>query len=439
MVNATSSDIGKETGVSQGTQGQSGYRWLVLVMLASLSLITYMDRTNISIAAPMMMKEFGFTKTQMGIVFSAFAWAYSLGQFPAGWLSGKIGPRKLLALIALFWSFMTMATAHAWGFISLVAIRFIFGMGESGCFPGGHQAMQYWYRKSERGTANGVFHGAGQFATSIVPLLAVALMAAWGWRSIFYAFGLVGVVWSIIWWLMYRDQPEQSKHVNAAEAEYIRAGIGVIEAKKKVQIPWGLILSCRTTWLMGAVYAAFVYSQNFFLYWMPTYLVEFRHFSLKNMGRLATLPLFAGCVGVLLGGILTDYLAKKTGNLKWSRRGVCIAGLLGAAIFIIPAALTSNHVLVVICLTFANFFTQMVNAPSCAVSLDIAGGYAGIVFSLMNMIAQAVGATSMIVFGALVQRGYWLAPFLIIAAILTGAALLWAFAINPERSVLERS
>ena len=182
-----------------------------------------------------------------------------------------------------------------------------------------------------------------------------------------------------------------------------------------------------------------VYSQNFFLYWMPTYLIEFRHFSLKNMGHLAPLPLFAGAVGVLFGGIITDYLAKKTGNHKWSRRGVCIAGLLGAAISIIPAALTSNHLLVLIYLTIANFFTQMVNAPSCAASLDIAGGYAGIVYAVMNMIAQGAGAMSMIIFGVLAQRGYWLAPFFITAAILTGAALLWMFAINTERTVLQRS
>jgi sugar phosphate permease len=439
MDDATATDVGRMPGVSIETQRRTGYRWLVLVMLALISLITLMDRTNISIAAPMMMKEFGFTKTQMGFVFGAFAWAYSLGQFPAGWLSGKFGPRKLLAFVALFWSLMTIATAHAWGLVSLVVIRFVFGLGESGCMPSGHQAMQYWYLKSERGLANGVFHGAGQFATSVVPLVAVAMMTAWGWRSIFYGFGLVGVVWSVAWWFMYRDHPEQSKHVNAAEAEYIRAGIGVVEAQKKVEIPWGLILGCPTTWLMGVVYAAFVYSQNFFLYWMPTYLMEFRHFSLKHMGNLAPLPLFAGCVGVMVGGILSDYLAKKTGNLKWSRRGVCIAGLLGAAISIIPAALASSHVVVVICLIIANFFTQMVNAPSCAVSLDIAGGYAGIVYSVMNMIAQTAGAASMIIFGALAQRGYWIAPFYIIAAILTGAALLWAFAINPERSVLERA
>ena len=131
--------------------------------------------------------------------------------------------------------------------------------------------------------------------------------------------------------------------------------------------------------------------------------MEFRHFSLKNMGRLAPLPLFAGSVGVIVGGVLTDYLAKETGNRKWSRRGICIAGLLGAAISIVPAALASNHVLVVICLTIANFFTQMVNAASCAASLDIAGGYAGIVFAVMNMIAQGAGATLMIIFGSLLS------------------------------------
>jgi MFS family permease len=421
--------------VDLGTR--TGYRWVVLTMLALMALITFLDRTNISIAAPRMAKEFGLTKVQMGLVFSVFAWAYAAAQLPSGWISDKLGPRKTLTIVVLFWSMMTMATAHAWGFISLLVIRFIFGLGEAASWPAGTQAMQFWFHKSERGLANGVTHSCGQFATSAVPLVAVALMSAWGWRSIFHVFGTVGILWSIVFWFTYRDHPEEHKRVNAAEAAYIRDGLPA--QKQKPVIPWKLILGCPTTWILGIAWSAYTYSLYFFWYWLPTYLLEFRHFSLKNMGYLAPLPLLGGSVGVVIGGIITDYALRKTGNLKWSRRGVAIAAMVGAAIAIVPAALLTNPVSVIICLVLCNFFVSLCSAPSWATSMDIAGGYAGTVSSVMNMIGQFAGSLSAIIFGALAQRGFWVAPFFIMAGVLLGVALLWLFAINPERSVLERS
>ncbi|MGA2963406.1 MAG: MFS transporter [Candidatus Korobacteraceae bacterium] len=437
---ASSTDVG--TAASRGVQGQkrTSYRWAVLFMIAMMALITFMDRTNISIAAPRMSKDFGLSKTQMGFVFSAFAWAYALGQLPGGWITDKLGSRKVLTLVVLFWSMMTMATAHALGFISLVVIRFIFGLGEAASWPAGTQAMQYWYPKSERGLVNGVTHSCGQFATSIVPLLGVAIMTAWGWRSIFHIFGTIGIVWAIGWWMMYRERPEQHKRVNAAEAAYIRDGAAIGgPVKKKVDIPWKLILTCPATWILGFAWSAYTYTAYFFWYWLPTYLLEFRHISLKNMGYLAPLPLFAGAVGVVAGGIITDYAYKKTGNLKWSRRGICIVAMVGSALFAIPAGTMSKAVPVVICLILCNFFVSLCSAATWAVSIDIAGGYAGSVSAIMNMIAQLVGSLSAIVFGVLVQRGYWVAPFYLTSAVTITSALLWAFAINPERSVLERS
>lgn len=419
-------------------QQRSGYRWWILMMIALMALITFMDRTNISIAAPKMMVEFGLSKVQMGFVFSAFAWAYALGQLPGGWITDKLGPRKILAVVVLFWSLMTMATAHALGFISLLVIRFIFGLGEAASWPASTQAMQFWYPKSERGIVNGVTHSCGQFATSLVPLVAVALMTAWGWRSIFHVFGVAGLLWAWAWWVMYRDHPEEHKRVNPAEAAYIRGGLPSTVGAKKKDIPWGLILGCPTTWILGFAWSAYTYSLYFFWYWMPTYLLEFRHMNLKTMGFLAPLPLLGGSVGVVVGGIVTDYLLKKTGNLRWSRRGVCISAMVFSAMCIVPAALFANPVAVIVSLVLCNFFVSLSSAPTWAVSLDIAGGYAGTVSAVMNMIAQLAGSVSAIVFGALVQKGHWIAPFFVMAAVLIGSALLWAFFIDPERSVLER-
>jgi sugar phosphate permease len=450
----SSTDVGSTVSSDVQDQKRTSYRWAVLFMIAMMALITFMDRTNISIAAPRMSKDFGLSKTQMGFVFSAFAWAYALGQLPGGWITDKLGSRKVLTIVVLFWSVMTMATAHALGFISLVVIRFIFGMGEAASWPAGTQAMQFWYPKSERGLVNGVTHSCGQFATSIVPLLGVAIMTAWGWRSIFHIFGTIGIVWAIGWWVMYRERPEQHKRVNAAEAAYIRdgaptttpatakaavAGDPGAQAKKKADIPWKLILTCPATYILGIAWSAYTYTAYFFWYWMPTYLLEFRHISLKNMGYLAPLPLFAGAVGVVVGGIITDYAYKKTGNLKWSRRGICIVAMLGSALFAIPAGTMDKAVPVVICLILCNFFVSLCSAATWAVSIDIAGGYAGSVSAIMNMIAQLAGSLSAIIFGMLVQRGYWVAPFYLTSAVTITSALLWAFAINPERTVLERN
>lgn len=423
-------DLGKRT----------GYRWAVLAMIALMALITFMDRTNISIAAPAISKEFGLTKTQMGFVFSAFAWAYAGAHLPGGWISDKFGPRKVLAIVVLFWSIMTMMTAHAWGFVSLVVIRFIFGLGEASSWPAGTQAMQFWFPKSERGLVNGVTHSCGNFATSVVPLVSVALMTAFGWRSIFHVFGVFGIVWSVVWWFMYRDRPEHHKRVNVAEADYIRGGAAAASGeKKKVEIPWKLILGSPSTWLLGFAWSAYTYTLYFSYYWLPTYLMEFRHISLKAMGLLAPLPLFAGALGVMVGGLITDFAYRKTGNLKWSRRGVCIGATLSAAIMIIPAAVLSNPVPVILCLTLANFLISLSSAPTWAVSMDIAGGFAGTVSAVMNMIGQFAGSLSAIVFGVLTQHGYWVAPFYVTAGIMISATILWAFVINPERTVLDRS
>jgi MFS family permease len=158
-------------------------------------MITYMDRTGISIAAPAMEREFGLSKTAIGVVFSVFLWAYAIGQIPGGWLADRFGPRLVLLIIVPFWSLMTAMTAVASGLTSLIGIRFVFGLAESGAFPTATRAMQLWFPKAERGIVHGVTHSFSRFAVAIVPFLAVSIMVTLGWRWIFYLFGAAGLLW----------------------------------------------------------------------------------------------------------------------------------------------------------------------------------------------------------------------------------------------------
>ena len=382
---------------------RSKYRWTILMMLGLMALITFIDRTNISVAAPEIAKEFGFTKTQLGWIFSTFGFAYALGQIPGGWFSDRYGARRVLAIVVAFWSLMTMMTAHAVGFISMLVIRFVFGLGEAAAWPAATRAMQYWFPKSERGMANGITHSCGQFATTAVPLVAVAIMAAWGWRSVFYIFGAVGIFWAIAWYWLDRDLPADHPSVNAAELAYIQdemAPTSQTPAAVEKTVPWKLILTSKNMWFIAAAYSGFGYGSYFFWYWMPTYLMEVHHFSLKGMGLLAPLPLFAGAIGVITGGFVTD---------------------------------------LVILLSLCNFLIFMSLAPSWAASMDVAGGFSGSVSSVMNMVGQAAGSVSAIIFGALVDHVSWMAPFYVISGVMLGSALLWAFFIDPERLVTERS
>ena len=188
-------------------------------------MVTYMDRANISVTAPAMQGELGLSKTEMGLVFSAFVWAYAVGQIPGGWLADRFGPRRVLLMILPFWSFMTASTAWATGALSLFAIRFVFGLGEAGAFPTATRAMQLWFPKSERGFIQGVTHCFSRLAVTITPFLSVVIMSALGWRWVFYLFALVGLLWAAAFYLRYHNRPEGDQAVNDAELAYIRGRV----------------------------------------------------------------------------------------------------------------------------------------------------------------------------------------------------------------------
>lgn len=423
---------------------KSNMRWVILFMICLMYLITYMDRTNISVVAPRLQEDFGFNAVSMGLIFSAFTWAYALGQVPGGWLGDRFGPRGILSSIVAYWSFMTFATAHAVGFLSLWVIRFLFGLGEAGAFPTATRAMVLWFNKSERGFVQGITHSFSRLGAAIVPPIAVAIMVAWGWKAVFYVFGSVGLIWAILFFLIYRNIPEEHRWVNKAELSHIR-GLDesgnipkTIDIKKKPKVPWRILFSSPNMWYIMAAYFCYNYCLYFFLTWLPSYLVGHQGFSIVKMGLFASLPLFAGVIGDTVGGVISDRVLAKTKNIKLARKVVAISGMIGAALFLIPVTLTSNPYVAVYCLSASMFFLECVIGPSWAVPMDVAGEYSGTVSGMMNMAGNIGGALSPIVFGALVQAGMWNMPFYVEIGLLAIGSLVWLFLLNPEKSVVKK-
>jgi D-galactonate transporter len=417
-------------------------RWWVLLLMCLMYLITYLDRVNISTAAPVIRKEFGFDAITMGAIFSAFAWSYALFQVPGGWINDRFGPRNVLTVIVAYWSAMTAATAMATGFVSFVVIRFLFGIGEAGAFPGATRAMQLWYPREERGFCQGITHSASRLGAAIAPPIVVTVITLFGWKEVFYVCGAVGIFWSLAWWLYYRDMPEEHGSVNEAELKHIRGvdargQINQANVEKKASVPWSVLLKHPNMWAIMLAYFTYVYCLWIFLTWLPSYLVDYRGFTLLKVGFLGSLPLWAGVIGDTVGGLATDWLLKKTGRTNFSRRIVAIVGMLGTCVFIIPAALTASAYIALACLTVAMFFLECTIGPAWAVPMDVGGKYSGTVSGMMNMSGNIGGALSPLVFGALVQYGNWQAPFIVAACLLIAGAGIWAFWLDPQRSVVE--
>ncbi|HEV2397435.1 MAG TPA: MFS transporter [Candidatus Sulfotelmatobacter sp.] len=417
-------------------------RWLILLLIGIMYMITYMDRTGISIAAPSIAREFGFSQTAIGIVFSVFLWAYALGQVPAGWFADRFGARLTLLILVPLWSLMTAITSLATGILSLIVIRFVFGLAEAGAFPAATRGMQLWFPPSERGIVHGVSHSFSRFAVAIVPFAAVSIMTALGWRWIFYLFGAMGLFWSFLFFWLYRDLPEKHPGVNQMEIAYIRernfdaTPVATI-ALKRPKEPWKRIFHSRNMWYIAISYGCFYYGTYFYVTWFPDYLLQYRHLSLKAMGTLAPLPLAAGMVGDLLGGVLTDGIYRNTGKLNFARRVVAAPSMLASGLCLIPAALTQHAMTAIFCLTISLFFLELVISPAWAVPMDVGGQFSGTVSGLMNMAGALVASASPIIFGYFVQRGQWITPFFISAGVLLAGAMFWAFFIDPEKSVVE--
>jgi len=380
----------------------------------------------ISTAVPVIQKDLGFSLVTMGWILSSFRWGYALFQIPGGWLGDRIGPRRALSLIVMVWSLFTSATALAWNAASMAVFRFLFGIGEAGAFPTATRSLSRWMLPAERGYAQGLTHAGSRLGAAITPPLAVYLITSYGWRTPFYTFGALGAVWAMVWFAWYRDTPEEHDWVNAAERDLIRSSLGGPRSRTTRVVPWGRILSSRTLWTLSSMYFCYGYVISVYLDWFPKYLNDHRGFNLRAMGLYASLPFFAGTLGDLLGGWLSDIWAKRSGNLAVARRGVGTTGFLVAVAGILPATFTSDAVASVWYSCVAVFALELTVGVAWAIPLDIGGEYAGSVSAVMNMCGNVGGALSPTLLAYLVRDYGWEAPFVFTSLLCLVAAVLFS-------------
>jgi sugar phosphate permease len=408
------------------------YRILGLTVLAYM--ITYVDRVCISNAVPSIQKEFGFSIVTMGWILSSFQWGYAFFQIPSAWLGDRFGPRRALTTIVTLWSIFTCSITLAWNAASMAVIQFLFGTAESGAFPIATSALSRWILPSERGFAQGLTHAGSRLGGAITPFLVVLIIARWGWRAAFVSCATLGVFWAAAWFWYYRDSPGDHAAVNGSELELIESSIARDQRRRSRYIPWARILRSPQMWILSGMYFCYAYVLGVYLVWFPTYLHANRGFDLKHMGMYSSLVLMAGVVGDICGGSLSDFWARRTGNLKVARRVIGTGGFLLSAVCMVPASLTTDPYL---CLWFscaAIFGLELTVGVSWAITLDIGDHFAGSVSSVMNTCGNIGGATGSALSGYLVKTSGWSAPFLLMAALSFLGALLYV-RINAGKSL----
>ena len=405
-------------------------RYGVLLSLSLMYFIAYIDRTNISVAAPLISKELGIDKTQLGLIFSIFAYPYTVMQITGGWLADRYGPRLVLFLLCVIWSAATLLTGAVSGALSLIVVRIIVGLGEGGAFPAATRAMTFWFPSQERGMAQGVTHSFARLGGAAAPPLVVGIVALWGWRAAFVALGVASAAWALWWWISFRDTPAQRRDVSQQELDEI--GVPAVKGASE-RTPWKAMVS--RMWLVTFVDFCYGWSLWVFLTWLPTYLYEARGFDLAKMALFTSLPLAAGVVGDTLGGVLSDLLYRTTGNLRLARSAILVVGLLGALAFLAPAVLTQDPILAVYGLTASFFCLELTNAVLWSLPIDIAGRFAGTAGGMMNTGFGVAGMISPVVFGFLITRtGSYVGPFAITGGLLAIGAIAALF-IDPNRKV----
>jgi ACS family glucarate transporter-like MFS transporter len=410
------------------------YRFRVLIMLCSLTTLTYLDRICISIVGIRMKADLHLNNEQFGWVLAAFALAYAVFEIPSGMLGDRIGPRKVFIRIVLLWSFFTAVTGLVNGLIALLIVRFLFGIGESGTYPNSILVVSRWFPVRETGKALSWVGIGSQIGAALAPLIIVPIAAVYGWRMPFFVIGSIGILWAGICYQWFRDFPAQMNGISREEKEMIEGGCSHKEDQRLVS--WKLIFRNGTLLPLMAMYFCCQWANYFFVAWMPVYLQEGRGFSEQSMKKIVSVLFVAGIAGFLAGGAAGDRFLKKNG-LKKGRRLTGMLGLGFCGLLLWMAAVSSSNTITAACLIGANFSFSFGVMVSYAVCADIGRNNAGTVTGAMNFFGQMGAFSLALIFGKIVQvTHHFDYPLYVLAIVLFIGCLLWLF-IDAENRIPE--
>ncbi|WNC93793.1 MFS transporter [Paraburkholderia sp. FT54] len=455
-IQSTPADTAAPRGVAVSTARRSKARFQILALLAVGTMINYLDRTVLGIAAPQLTKELGVNAALMGLLFSVFSWSYVAAQIPGGLFLDRFGSKVTYFLSMTFWSLCTLAQGLVHGIGALFAFRLGLGVSEAPCFPTNSRVVATWFPQSERAMATGTYTVGEYIGLAFFSPFLFMLMGAFGWRSLFYVVGGVGLVFGVIWWMFYRE-PRDHPSANQAELDYIEAGGGLTHRKKDAGAAASKVASAASTastkggfeWrtigrllkhrqLTGICLGQFAGNSTlvFFLTWFPTYLATERHMAWLKIGFFAIMPFIAASIGVMFGGFFSDWLLRRGKSPNVARKLPIIAGLLLASTIILANYVESN-VLVIAILSVA-FFAQGMAALGWTLVSDIApDGLLGVTGGIFNFAANLAGIVTPLVVGFIVAAtGSFVGALVFIGAIALVGALSYIFIVGDIKRIV---
>ncbi len=443
------------------TQRPSRKRYIVMVFLGALAFLTYFDRIYITWAQDAIMHDLKLSSRQMGFILGIFWASYALFEIPGGWLADRFGARRALTRIVLAWSIFTALSGCATGFASLVLYRILFGAGEAGAYPGMARVQSRWLPVQSRAWFGGILWMLSRWGGAFAPVIYAFMMGTFesktfqkifhsiglgyvaslpAWRLGFLSAGLFGVIWIVLFWPWFRDDPAEKKGVNDAELHLIKAGR---QARDEVQhhdahvLRW--LFTSKSMWIVAGIGLLVSYCFSFWVSWLPKYLKEVQGFDIKANKWQAALPMFFMGLSCLITGRLSDWFVRRTGRKFLGRAIFPVTGLLcsAAALIAIQHAKSPTQALILLCI--AAYAVDMNQSCHWANIVDIGGRYAAMAFGFMNMIGNIGNAVAPSFNEHFIRVYGWNTLFYVNAALLCAATLFWFFNDPNKRFYDERS
>jgi len=411
----------------------------VLALISVATMLNYMDRAVMGVAAPSLTEELHISPEMMGLIFSAFSWTYAASQIPGGLILDKLGTRITYTASLILWSFFTLLHGLATNVAMLFGFRLALGVAEAPCYPCNSRILSTWFPQDERARANSVY-AVGQYVglAFFSPVL-FWIVASFGWRALFLLAGGIGIAFGVFMYARYRD-PGDSSRVNAAELDHIRAGGGLASSARQEAVPFSWanvrkLMSRRQ--ILGASIGQFCGNSTlvFFLTWFPTYLATERGMDWLKSGAFAVMPYIAASVGVLLGGQISDLLIRRTGSANIGRKLPIVAGLLLAST-IVAANFVESNTLVITIMSIAFFGQGMVNLGWTLISDVAPHQFIGLTGGVFNLCANLAGIVTPIVVGVIVgQTGSFYGALAFIGLLALIGAAAYIFIVGDVRRV----
>ncbi len=409
------------------------FRWTVVIWLLIGGIINYLDRTNLSIAAPAMIKELHLNNTAIGLFGTVFSWTYAVMQLPSGWLIDKFGAKRIYSIAVLWWSISTALTGACNKILTLVGARFLLGVGEAPCMPSNAKITSEWFPKSERGLATGFWDASSKVGPAVAPPILVAIQVAFGWRSLFFITGGIGIVFILLFMKFYKS-PDQSKFLSKEEYDYIKAeGVESGDTLEHSKIKWRELFKYKSVWGMILGFFCTIWIWNIFLTFLPLYLLKTQHVSFKELGIYAAIPWIGGIFGNLVGGYITKFLADRNicSPINAKRGLIAVSALLAAA-FVIILPFVHGLAITITLMTLALCVISAITGSAWALSGDVApASMVGSVGSIQNFGGYFGGAFSPLVTGIILDAtGSYSAAFISGGVIAGFAAFFYWFIVR---------